>query len=103
MVTTANKEIVEIAQRYLTLLRKHNITFESALLFGSAASATMNEDSDIDIAIIMKEASERFFRELELMKLRRSIDLRIEPHILTPEELASPLFSEIQQTGITIS
>ncbi len=103
MAAPANPEILKIAKRYLALLRKHNIQFESAFLFGSAASGTMDEDSDIDIALIMRDVSERFFLELELMKLRRTIDLRIEPHVFTPEELESPFFTEIQQTGIGIA
>jgi hypothetical protein len=39
---------------------------------------------------------------LDLMRCRRQIDLRIEPHILSADELESPLFNEIK-SGIRLA
>ena len=102
MVTQINPSIIDIVRKYLMVLRENNINFDSAYLFGSSIGNEYNEDSDIDVAIVMNNVSQKFFMEVELMKYRRNIDLRIEPHIITADESISPLSQEIIKTGIKI-
>jgi predicted nucleotidyltransferase len=79
------------------------VSFESVWLFGSGAVGRETPDSDIDVGVIMREAPKRFEIELELMKTRRSVDLRIEPHVLTVEEWESPFYGQaIRKTGIRV-
>ena len=59
---------------------RHKYNIKQALLFGSFAKGNYHEDSDIDIAIVIKNVSDIIDTQIELMKLRRKIDLRIEPH-----------------------
>ncbi len=49
-------------------------------LFGSYVSGKQHRDSDIDIAIVLDDYKDRLDITIELMRLRRSIDSRIEPH-----------------------
>lgn len=73
-------------------------------IFGSYANGDYNEDSDIDVAFFIpdKEIKDRFFTEVELMKRRRSFDLRIEPHIVTSDEVGSDFATSIIKSGIKI-
>lgn len=103
MASGIDQSIIDTAKEYVQVLRKNNVSFESVWLFGSSVRGQINEESDIDIAIVMKEVSERFFKELELLKYRRKIDSRLEPHILTTEELNSPFNYEIKETGMKIA
>ena len=75
MPVAIDQTVLDIANAYLTALRTHGICFESAWLFGSCARGGHTEDSDIDIAVVMPHAEPKFFKELELMKLRRNIDV----------------------------
>lgn len=77
---------------------------KKAYLFGSFAKGSQHENSDIDIALILDNMSDRFTSQQQLMKLRRNIDLRIEPHPIPQDEFnfLNPFAFEIQQNGIEI-
>ena len=61
-------------------------------------------DSDIDIAIIVNSVSDIIDTQIDLMKLRRKIDLRIEPHPfnLVDFNTSNPVVHEILKYGIII-
>lgn len=40
----------------------------------------LNEDSDIDLAIVLNNLSNSFTMQIQLMKLSRKFDTRIGPH-----------------------
>ena len=61
------------------------------------------EDSDIDIALVMRNVAVKFFKEVELMKYRRPIDSRAEPHVIPIEELNLPFYQEIEKTGVRLA
>ncbi len=78
-----NQELaLKIAEKYLIHIKANKINYEKAYLFGSYAKGTFTEDSDIDIAIIIKNLKDRFNSQVNLLKLTYSIDTRIEPHPL---------------------
>jgi predicted nucleotidyltransferase len=62
---------------------------------------TNSEESDIDIAVVLGEFENPFEIQQELMRLRRSIDSRIEPHPFRERDFNSsnPLAFEIMQHG----
>jgi len=97
-------QAIEIAIRYLDSL-KGKFDIQSALLFGSYARGTNHEDSDIDIAIVLKHVNDIIDTQIELMKLRRKIDLRIEPHPFnfTDFNRSNPVVSEILKYGIRLN
>jgi len=96
------KEIIDIAKKYIDEVKNHYCV-DDAYLFGSYAQGTQHEDSDIDIAIISKDIKDKHAVLLELMRLRRKIDTRIEPHPIRPKDRpSSPLYHEIELTGIRL-
>jgi uncharacterized protein len=97
-------QAIEIAIRYLESL-KGKFDIQSALLFGSYAKGTNHEDSDIDIAIVLKHVNDIIDTQIELMKLRRKIDLRIEPHPFNQSDFNrnNPVVSEILKYGINLN
>lgn len=99
---TVDQSVLNIAKEYLRVLGEHDIHFESAWLFGSSVGNQLTEDSDTDIALVMKDVAGKFFKEVELMKYRRMIDYRIEPHILTADEFDSPFGLVLMRTGVRI-
>lgn len=101
-----NREIMEIVQKYVEKVCE-NYQIEAIILFGSYAKGTQHEDSDIDIAIITDDIKDNVFdEELNLMRLRRSIDTRIEPHLISIKDyknIETPLIQEIIDTGIKVA
>ena len=93
-------EAVNIAQRYAGAV-KANYNYIKIILFGSYAKGNYNDDSDIDIAVIFKDYSNLIDMQLELMRLRRKIDSRIEPHPFRESEfeLSNPIVNEIVKYG----
>ena len=101
-----NKLIMEIVQKYVEKICE-NYKIEAIILFGSYAKGTQNENSDIDIAIITDDFKNDIFdEELNLMKLRRNIDTRIEPHLIRIEDFKNaetPFIQEVINTGIKVA
>ena len=93
-----------IALQYANALKK-DFLLRQMFLFGSTAAGTVGEDSDIDIAVVADnfsgDAVDDTFR---LMKSRRKIDLRIEPHAFLPSDFheENPFAAEIMRSGIRI-
>lgn len=98
----AEKTIIDIVKKYKETLNTR-FDISGIYLFGSHTKASFTEDSDIDVAVIVNSEFS-YEDELELMRRRRSIDLRIEPHIFTVSDFQewNPLAAEIKRTGILI-
>ncbi|MBN2788853.1 MAG: nucleotidyltransferase domain-containing protein [Candidatus Delongbacteria bacterium] len=96
--------ITEIIKRYIDILGIRKYKIINAYLFGSYAKGTFNEDSDIDVALVFDKMEDRFDTRVELMKLVRKIDLRIEPHPFEKSDVEqhNPFLEEIIRTGIRI-
>ena len=72
-------EALNKAKEYASIIR-NQYDNSKIFLFGSYANGKYHKDSDIDIAIILDDYKDKLDVMIELMKLRRSIDSRIEPH-----------------------
>lgn len=101
-----NSKIKAIVLKYVeAICNKYEV--EAIILFGSYAKGTENEDSDIDIAIVIDKFRDNIIdEEVEFMKIRRGIDYRIEPHIIRTEdykEVSTPFVKEIIDTGIKVA
>ena len=94
----------EIVERFLSLLQENQIDVRKAYLFGSYAKGGHSEDSDIDLAVVVNNLQNSFLMQVELMKLGRKIDSRIESHPFDVEDFDSsnPFAHEIMTTGIQI-
>lgn len=99
------KQTPEAAMRYAVFLRKTKPGVKKVFLFGSYARGTFHEDSDIDLAIIFDSLYDSFDMQVELMKMRRKFDVRIEPHPFSESDFntSNPLAKEILKNGLEIA
>ena len=101
-VETDRKIIEKKVRQYLNILKKSNIGLKELYLFGSTNKGIIDSDSDIDIAVVVDsykgDIVDIFFL---LLKLRRNIDIRIEPHPFELKDFndSNPFASEIIRTG----
>lgn len=95
----------EAAVKYAAFLKKTKPGIKKIYLFGSHAKGKSNQDSDIDIAIIFDKLTDSFDMQVELMKIRRKFDTRIEPHPFRESEFnaSNPLATEIMKNGLEIA
>ena len=78
--------------------------FEEIYLYGSYAKGTQRDDSDIDVAVVVKYAAGDFFDVNPLLwKLRRQVDDRIEPVLIERDFDYAGFISEIEKHGIKIT
>ncbi len=61
--------------------------------------------SDIDVAVVFDDYDNRQNRQVELMKLTRRVDTRIEPHPFREREfdVSNPFVGEIVNHGTVIA
>jgi len=96
------KDVINKLIQYKALLSSY-FELEKLILFGSFAKGTNSDDSDIDVAIVVKKLDEDYFTDTPLFwKLRRQIDERIEPVIFEKGKDESGFLSEIMNSGIEI-
>jgi uncharacterized protein len=96
-------EAIDKVRKYSRLLKTH-LAFEKVFIFGSYAKDTFREDSDIDVAIVVKHVDGDFFTINPLLwKIRREIDHRIEPILIESDNDKSGFLNEIQKYGIEIT
>ena len=93
-------DAINITKIY-ALAIKEKFNFSRIILFGSYAKGNFNQDSDIDIAVVFEDYNNLVDMQLSLMRLRRKIDSRIEPHPFREKEfeLSNPLVHEIVKFG----
>ncbi|TCO07960.1 nucleotidyltransferase domain-containing protein [Natronoflexus pectinivorans] len=96
-------EALKIANQYLDKVSSIYVVLQ-AYMIGSFAKGTNHADSDIDIALVVKNVSDIIDTQIELMKMRRNVDLRIEPHPFVINDFNSdnPVVNEILTSGIPI-
>jgi predicted nucleotidyltransferase len=97
-------DALNIAQKYAKTL-SNSFDFQKIILFGSYVKGNPHKDSDIDIAIVFSDYENRLDRQVELMKLTRQIDTRIEPHPFREIEFenTNPFVNEIVNYGIEVN
>jgi len=94
--------IYQIVNKYLDNLKKNNIPVWRLYLYGSYAKNTYHKDSDIDLAVFWdKDDIDGFDEDVQLLKLTRDVDWRIEPHSFarTDFDETNPFIKEIIETG----
>jgi len=94
------RDALDIAIKYASAVRL-KYDFAKIILFGSYAKGNYNEDSDIDIAVILKDYNNLNDIQLDLMRIRRKIDSRIEPHPFREKDfdITNPIVNEIVRYG----
>ncbi len=101
-VTTDRGIIRRKIDDYVRRLRENHIPVWRMYLYGSYAKGTQGIESDIDLAVFLDaEDIDGFQEEVELMRLRWDVDLRIEPHAFARSDFdeMDPYVKEIIKTG----
>jgi len=94
---------VKIAQKYVDSVSK-KYELAQAYVFGSYAKGNNHSDSDIDVAIVLKNVENLFDAQVALMHLRKDEDLHIELHTFrdTDFDTDDPFVNEILQAGLKL-
>ena len=99
--------IIDKVKLYKKMVMEHfPVPIEQFWLFGSFAKNNANENSDIDVALVVNSLDENYSvlnTEPILWRLNRQIDLRIEPHLIARNTDYAGFLDEIQRTGILIN
>lgn len=99
-----DKSIDQIINKYAKQVM-NEIKVKNIYLYGSYAKGTYNEDSDIDIAVISDDfIGDPIEDTLKLMRIRRKVDYRIEPHPFKSSDvdMSEPYVRNIIKNGIKI-
>lgn len=97
--------VSDIVKRYAELL-KQELNIAGVYLYGSYVKGNFSEDSDIDIAVVSSDFTGDLISDmLKLMRIRRRVDNRIEPHPFTIEEFNehNPFVKEIMKNSIRVA
>ena len=96
------RNVLNIAKEYAAAVRKIMDT-TSIFLYGSYAKGTATKDSDIDIAVVVKQIPGDYLDTVaSLWKLTRSIIHEIEPVLLSADDAETGFLETIQRTGIAV-
>ena len=100
------EEGMDLAKRFKTRLLELDLPVKDVILHGSVAKEETHEWSDVDIAVIcVPFRPTRHDENVELMRARRDIDLRIEPFALHPDDFNNRYWgfpSEVMKNGISV-
>jgi len=98
-------EIIEIINKYIEII-KNDVNIEKAILYGSYAKGSYDENSDIDLALIISGYNENDFINMGTFLLDKSFVLKVDlqPLPFSIEEYNSPkgIMEEILNTGIEL-
>ncbi len=96
------QEALELAKDYANIVIEHFVVKE-IILYGSYANNRAHEYSDIDIADIVDNIDQNILEaQAKLFKLRRELDLRIEPVLIVEGNDKSGFAEEVLETGIKV-
>jgi len=95
---TVTKRVKEFAN-----VVKKDFPVRQIILFGSYARGNAHEDSDIDVAVVLKSIDDDFLvSAARLYRLKRGIDSRIEPVLFEEGKDQSGFLADIMRTGDVI-
>lgn len=93
------KQAIRKVKQFAELVRGHLPGCE-VMLFGSYAQGRAHRDSDIDVAIVVDEyRGDLLGMKAMLFRLRRGVDVRIEPLLLERKHDPANFLGEITRTG----
>lgn len=80
-------DALRISKGYLQRVQSSDLGYSEAWLFGSYAKGNQHDNSDIDIAIVLKDnINHTFETEVKLMVICKGEETLIEPHAFTKDE-----------------
>lgn len=94
-----NREISRVVNKFVKSVA-HEYNPEKIILYGSYARGNYDENSDIDIAVVVDEVKGSFLeQEARLYKIRRGIDANIEPILIEQSSEKSGFLNHILSYG----
>ncbi len=95
---------INTVRAFIDACYKKDIRFSKVILFGSVASDTNHEYSDIDVALVSDNFSGNPYADWHILSPINIKFTDIEPHPFTTEyfEKGDPFINEIKKTGIEI-
>lgn len=101
----SNDEVKNIVKNYAKVLSANGFLFSNIYLFGSYATGMADKDSDIDVAVIVKNTNNYFDKKMLLWKLAAKADSRIEPTLIDAEDFktrGTQMAFETRKNGIRV-
>jgi len=103
----AKKEIIDIARKYMMLLRKEGIEVERIYLYGSYSKEKETEDSDIDLMVVANSDNMDDYSTGKIWALTKKVNSRIEPYLVSKKRFetddTSPIIQIVKREGIEIA
>ncbi len=101
------KSVIEKIDRFAKRIEEEGIRIDKIILYGSYASGTCREESDIDVAIISPDfGKDRVEEGMLLFRIAGDVDPRIEPVPISNKAYEKdtwlPLIYEVRTKGIEI-
>lgn len=101
----AKREVIEILEKYIRLLKAEGITVEKAFLYGSYLSNTATNDSDIDLMIVIENENDDLLAG-KIWSLTKRVNSKIEPYLVGTNRFYttenSPLIDVVKRNGLEI-
>jgi len=97
-------DAIRLSKNYVEKVKQNRINVLDAWLFGSYAKGNYNDDSDIDIALILPENTMSFDTDVRLMALRKGNETMIETHTYSQRDFLAniPIVQQIKQYGFRL-
>ncbi|MDO8648887.1 MAG: nucleotidyltransferase domain-containing protein [Candidatus Peregrinibacteria bacterium] len=106
MKTLTKTNGIAIAKIFREALLDSGYPVLRVIVYGSVARDEALEDSDLDIAVVCEPfAATRHDENMVFRRLRRTIDHRIEPFTLHPDDFGKPYFAlpyAVEQEGVEV-
>lgn len=94
------KQVIEIVNEYKKAVQ--SFAGDAKLyLYGSYSKGTARPESDIDVAVVLPQAEDRWALSARLWRATRKVNTLIEP-VLIEAKYDSPLYEDVLRTGIAI-
>jgi predicted nucleotidyltransferase len=97
-------DAITLSKNYVEKIKQNHIDVLDAWLFGSYAKGNYNDDSDIDLALVLSDNSLSFDTDVRLMALRKGDETIIETHTYSQYDFSTniPVIKQIKQFGFRL-
>ncbi|TAL49900.1 nucleotidyltransferase domain-containing protein [Patescibacteria group bacterium] len=106
----SKREATQIVKAYAQALKKERFEFEQIYLFGSQAAGRATDLSDIDVAVVSRRpgrGKSYLQRKMRLWETAVNIDTRIEPILLSTDDLLASTTSimgdQVRKYGVRVT
>ena len=90
-----------LTKKFVEKVKQNHIDVLDAWIFGSYAKGNHNNNSDIDLALVLPENSISFDTDVRLMALRKGKETMIETHTYSQYDFSTniPIVEQIKRFG----